>query len=233
VNDKRKEQVDRLENIWRKQDFSSFLKKFSTRPHLRIRAGNTIFYEGDQPEKLYFIKEGFVKLYRTSEEGRDTIIYLYGPGSVLGVRALTGKDRLLRHSAEALTEVTVVTIPRDEFIKAASEHPEILIDILHVFIERLNYTERKLEGFILTDSTARVASFLSDLAKRFGVRKNGKIDLPLSLTHQRIAEFVGSFRETVTISVNRLKKEGILKDDRGKITILDIKKLNEHALIKD
>lgn len=115
---------------------------------------------------------------------------------------------------------------RKEYLSLALEHPENLLDLLHVFIERLNYTERKLEGFILTDATARVANFLADCAKRFGPV------LPLPLTHQRIAEFVGSFRETVTVALNRLQKEKILKVDRGKITILNLKKLNEQALIE-
>lgn len=231
MNDSHNKLKERLDRIWILPDFTSFFAEYVKRPPLNIKKGNTIFYEGDQPNRLYFIIEGFVKLYRLSPEGRDTIIYLYGPGSILGVRALISEDKCLKHTAEALTNVKIVTIPEKEYLDLASSHPEILIDLLHVFIDRLNYTERKLEGFILTDTTARVASFLSDIARRFGVRKDGKIVLPLPLTHQLLADFVGAFRETVTIAMNRLKKEGVLTDERGKIIILNIKKLNDQALI--
>lgn len=217
---------ERLEKIWKAPDFTSFFQKYAKRPPLNIKKGNIIFYQGDQPDRIYFIKEGFVKLYRMSEEGRDSVIYLYGPGSILGVRALTSQDERLRHSAEAITDVKIITMSRREYLDLAFKHPEFLLDLLHVFIERLNYTERKLEGFILTDATARVANFLADCAKRFGPV------LPLPLTHQLIADFVGSFRETVTVALNRLQKEKILKIDRGKITILNLKKLHEHALIE-
>lgn len=214
----------RLERIWKAPDFTAFFQKYAKRAPLNIKKGNIIFYQGDQPDRIYFIKEGFVKLYKMSEEGKDTVIYLYGPGSILGVRALTSEDERLRHSAEAITDVEIITMGRREYLLLALEHPEYIVDLLHVFIERLNYTERKLEGFILTDATARVANFLADCAKRFGT-------LP-PLTHQLIADFVGSFRETVTVALNRLQKEKILKVERGKITILNLKKLNEQALIE-
>ena len=222
---------DRLKNIWVAPDFSSFFKKYAKRPSLLIKSGKTIFYEGDEPGKLYFIKKGFVKLYRISPEGRSTIIYLYGPGSLLAVRALTSRDKQLRHTAEAMTDVEVIAISEKDYLDTLSNNPEYLVDLLHVFIDRLNYTERKLEGFILTDTTARVASFLYDLVVRFGTKKNGKIELPLLLTHQTIAEFVGAFRETVTIAMNRLRKDEVLEDKRGKITILSVVKLKEQVLI--
>lgn len=222
---------DRLANIWMPPNFTSFFKTFAKNKPLNIKRGNSMLYEGDEPGKIYFINRGFVKLYRMSPEGRDTIIYLYGPGSILGLRALTSKDKLFKHTAQAITDVEVVTLSEKEYLETLEKNPEYLIDLMHAFIERLNHTERKLEGFILTDSTARVASFLSDVATRFGESEDGKVRLPIELTHQTISEFVGAFRETVTVAMNRLKKEGILEDQRGKITILDLKKLQEHALI--
>ncbi|HVZ66665.1 MAG TPA: Crp/Fnr family transcriptional regulator [Patescibacteria group bacterium] len=222
--------MSRLDNIWLPPDFTSFFKKYSKKLPITIKQGKTVFYEGDTPSKIYFIKKGFVKMYRMSPEGRSTIIYLYGPGSILAVRALTNQDKQLKHTAEAITDVEIVTLSEKDYFDALEQNPEYLVDLLHVFIERLNYTERKLEGFILTDTTARVSSFLYDLVKRFGDVKNNSATLPVPLTHQTISEFVGAFRETVTVAINRLKKEGILEDKRGKITITNVKKLKEQAL---
>ncbi len=221
----------RLDKIWEEPDFASFFKKFSKRPTLKIKKGGIVFYEGDTPGKLYFINSGFVKLYRSSPDGRSTIIYLYGPGSMLALRALTSRDKELKHTAEAMTEVEIVTISENDYFDALCENPEYVVDLLHIFIDRLNYTERKLEGFIVTDTTARVASFLYDCAIRFGSKKGDKVIISLNLTHQTISEFVGSFRETVTVAMNKLKKEGILSDKRGAITIVNLKKLKEQALI--
>lgn len=219
----------RLEHIWESPNFVPFFEKYSKRKPLQIKKGNIIFYEGDQPDRLYFIKQGFVKMYHMSKEGRDAIIYLHGPGSVMGVRALTSQDQALKHNAEAITDVEIITIPRKEYLDILTEHPEFLVDLLHIFIDRLNYTERKLEGFILADTTARVASFLYDCAVRFGKKQGNHIILPLPLTHQRIAEFVGSFRETVTGALNRLSKDGVIQIERSKITIPNLKKLHKYT----
>lgn len=219
----------RLQQIWQEPNFDLFFKFFSKNPKRLIKKGSIIFNEGDTLDKIYFINKGFVKLYRLSSEGRETTIYLYGPGHILGVRALTSEDECARHFAEAITELEIVTIARKDYFNAVTKNPEYILELLHVFIDRLNYTERKIEGFIITDVTSRIAYFLLDIAKRFCKGKTKNFELPLSLTHQRIAEFVGSFRETVTLSLNKLEKDGVLKDSRGKIIILDLNKLSKSA----
>lgn len=221
----------RLQNIWEKPQYDLFFKLFSKSTPKLVKKGTIVFNEGDKINKIYFISKGFIKLYRMSSEGRETIIYLGGPGQILGVKALISQDEKTKHFAEAITDLEIITISRKDYFKAVAENPEYILDLLHVFIERLNYAERKLEGFILTDVTSRIAYFLLDIANRFCPGKSKNFELPLSLTHQRIAEFVGAFRETVTISLNKLQKEAVLKDNRGRITILDIKKLNKFSQV--
>jgi len=221
--------VSRLDKIWEPADFVSFFEKFIKRPPLKIKRGNTILYQGDQPNRLYFIKSGFVKLYRLSEDGKDAIVYLYGPGSMLGIRALTSKDKELKHNAEALTDAEILTLPREDYIKILSENSEYLIDLLNIFIDRLNYSEQKIEGFITKDVTARVANFLDYLGVKFGTRKGKTISIPVPLTHQQIAEFVGSARETVTLALNKLEKEKSIKMGKGKIVLLDLRKLQKYS----
>lgn len=223
----------RLLRIWEHPNFEEFFSKYSKRPILKIRKGATIFYEGDEPNKIYFVKKGFVKLYRVGKNGRDSVLYLYGPGGILGIRALTSKDEILKHSADALTDVEIITLSRDDYFKIVSENPEYLVDLLHLFIQRLNYTERKLEGFVVKDTTARVAYFLLDCALRFGEKKGPTTVLPVPLTHQRVAEFVGAFRETATVALNKLIDDKVITSERGIITILSMQKLEKIAAIED
>lgn len=223
----------RLLHIWEQPNFEEFFLKYSKRPVLKIKKGSTIFYEGDQPNKIYFVKKGFAKLYRIGQNGRDSIIYLYGPGGILGIRALTSKDECLKHNADALTDIEIITLSRNDYLEILSEHPEYLVDLLHVFIQRLNYTERKLEGFVLTDTIARVSNFLLDCNRRFGEKRGTLLIIPIPLTHQRIAEFVGAFRETATVAINKLIDDKIIVNEKGIITILSLKKLEKLAAIAD
>ncbi|OGY07695.1 MAG: hypothetical protein A3D24_02860 [Candidatus Blackburnbacteria bacterium RIFCSPHIGHO2_02_FULL_39_13] len=226
---------DRLEHIWESPDFASFFEK-TKRPACLIKKGTIIFDESDPLEKLYFIKEGFIKLYRLSEDGRDGTSYLLGPGHIVGLRALLSPDKSAKHNAEALTDIKVVSISREEFFEHAVRDSSLLVDLLHAYIERLDYTEQRLVGFMFTDSTARVAHFLYDCAERYPTSPSAtlgagrEIVLPLKLSHQRIADFVGSFRETVTLSLNRLEDAKIIRINKGEIVICDLQKLREYAV---
>lgn len=232
MNNNKKKLLERLNRIWERPDFSAFFKnKFNKKPN-HVKKGTILFNEGDTTGKIFFIKEGFVKLYQLSEDGLETIIYLYGPGSFLGVRALISNDKSHKHTAQALTDMEITAVLRNEYFDVLASNPEYIIDFLHIFISRLNYTERRLGGFITTDTTARIAIFLSDVARRFckeAFYKNEVITLPVKLTHQQIGEFVGALRETATVSLNKLEKMGIIDDKKGKITVLDLKRLNNYT----
>lgn len=219
----------RLSRIWEPSNFFLLIEAIKRSP-VRIKKGKILFNDGDVLERLHYIKEGFVKLYRTSDDGKETVSYLYGPGYVVGLRALLSKEKIAKHNAEALTDLQVISISHTEYFEIVSKYPAFIIDLTHYFLDRLESTERTIEGFIVTDVTTRVAFFFSDFVKRFMETKKGeKIILPLKLTHQRIAEFIGSSRETVTLSIQKLEKEGVLLVDQGKVEVKNILKLNNYA----
>lgn len=218
----------RLEKIWQEANFEPLFATTKRPPHL-IKQRTILFNDGDPLERLYFIKEGFVKLYRISEDGKVTTSYPYGPGDVLGFRALTSRDKCARHNVEAITDIKVMTLSHQEFFDICLNCPEYLIDLLHLCLSRLLYTETRLEAFITTDTAFRVAIFLNYCMKKFGKEINGQITLPIALTHQLISEFIGSVRETVTLALNRLEDEKIIKIEKGKITILNPEKIKNYS----
>lgn len=219
----------RLDAVWETPDFDSFFKELIKRPVRKIKKGDTLFYQGDETSKLTYIKSGFVKLFQTAEDGREPVVYLYGPPTILGLRALTSKDHTYWHSSEALTDCEIISVPVEEYKTILANHPEYIVDLLYLFIQRLNYTERRLYGFITAETTTRVAAFLYDCALRFGEKNGQKISIPVPLTHQLISEFVGAARESVTISLNKLVKEGIVAHTRGSVIVLNFPKLEIHA----
>lgn len=221
--------INRLEHIWETPDFTSFFESFAKKPARIIKKGDTLFYQGDETNKLTYIKTGFVKLFQTAEDGHEPVVYLYGPESILGLRALTSNDHTYWHTAEALTDCEVIHVPVEDYKKALAENPDHIIDLLYSFIQRLNYTERRLYGFVTAETTSRVAAFLFDSMLRFGEKKEKQIIIPIPLTHQLVSEFVGSARESVTIALNKLVKENIITHTRGSITVLNKEKLKTHA----
>lgn len=221
--------LDRLNRVWETPDFTSFFEKYAKKPVRKIKKGDTLFYQGDETGKVFYLKTGFVKLSQMAEDGHEPVIYLYGPESLLGLRALTAKEPSHWHTCEALTDCEVTTITVEEYKEALSEHPEYIIDLLYSFIQRLNYTERRLYGFVTAETISRVSAFLYDCVIRFGEKHDDVITIPAPLTHQLIAEFVGSARESVTIALNKLVKQGIITHTRGSVTVTSLEKLKSHS----
>ena len=219
----------RLTRIWEPPDLFSFFTKYAPPPRV-FKKGTVLFVPGDPLNGVYFIKEGFIKLYEVSEDGKETVIYLTGPGNMLSLRALIAREQIAHQYTEAITDVKLYAITMQEFFAVLLAHPVHFVDLLHVLTDRLNHAERRVEEFIAGDVTVRVANFLYDTAMRFGQRNGKTVFFPVGLTHERIAEFIGSVRETVTISLHKLEKENLLKLSRGKIIILDFERLNARLL---
>lgn len=231
MNDTQQSLTKRLLHVWEPPDFFTLFAAIKRPPH-SIKKGTVLFSDGDPLERLYFIKEGFVKLYKISEEGRPTISYLYGPGYVVGLRALFSQDNCAKHNAEALTNIEVISLSHKEYFEIVAKYPAFLIDLTHYFMDRLEYTERTIEGFVVMDTTARISYFFSDFINRFCTpqeKKQKTLTLPLDFTHQRIADFVGALRETVTVTLQRLEKEKVISVNKGKVTILNVPQLNRLA----
>jgi len=230
MKDDRYKLKERLENIWSVPDLHPFFQKYSKRPAHKIKEGTVLFNSGDFLNGIYFIKSGLIKLYKVADDGKETIVYLSGPGNMLGLRALISRDECAHHFAEAITDCEIYQMSRDDYFDVLSENPEYLVDLGYAFIERLNHAERRVEGFVSDDATAKVANFLLDSAIRFGKKSSKSITFPFPLTHQRIAEFVGVYRETVTNSLHELEKLGAVKSKRSTIEILDLAKLKAATL---
>lgn len=221
----------RLDHVWETPDFASFFKEFPKNSIRKIKKGDTLFYQSDETSKIIYLKSGFVKLYQTTEDGHEPVVYLYGPQSVLGLRALTSKEHTYWHTSEALTDCEIIIISAEDYKEKLAGEPEHIVDLLYLFIQRLNYTERRLYGFIAAETTTRVAAFLYDCALRYGVAQKDEILIPIPLTHQVISEFVGAARESVTISFNKLIKDGVMEHARGQMIVKNMEKLQKKAQI--
>src|SRR3989344_4806620 len=177
-----KDQIKKhLQKVTESPNLVDFFETFAKTPPFSIKKGSFLSNEGQPLERVFVIKEGFIKLYSLSEEGKETTIYLLGPGYVLGARAFLSHDERAIHNAEAITDLKVVAISHKEYLELVSNHPEYLVDLLQVFIHRLVYTENKLKGFITGDATSRIANFLLDVYERYADKENEKKILPLPL----------------------------------------------------
>ncbi|MEZ4560548.1 MAG: Crp/Fnr family transcriptional regulator [Caldilineaceae bacterium] len=182
-----------------------------------------VFYRPEEPgEVLFILKEGRVQLYRISPEGKKLVITTLGPHTLFGEMALLG-TKMHNTFAEAVEDCLICVMSRTDLERLILSKPQVALRILEVTGKRLREAEERLENMAFKGIPARLASLLLRLSRE---QDSNTIT---GLTHQDLAESVGTYRETATQVLNDLKSQGLIEIGRKRITILDREGLEEVA----
>lgn len=182
-----------------------------------------VFYRPEEPsEVLFILKEGRVQLYRISPEGKKLVISTLGPHTLFGEMALLGA-KMHNTFAEAVEDCLICIMSRTDLERTILSKPQVALRILEVTGKRLGDAEEQLKNMAFKGIPARLASLLLQLAD-----EQGSDDIT-GLTHQDLAESVGTYRETATQVLNDMKADGLIEIGRKRITILDRARLTSVA----
>jgi len=174
-----------------------------------------VFYEPeDISQVLFLIRAGHVQIYRISPEGKKLVIATLGPGALFGEMALLGQQ-MHNAFAEALDDCQIFVMSRADLERLILNKPSVGRRMLETTGKRLRDAERRLEDMAFKGIPARLASLLLRLAAEQGS------DEVVGLTHQDLAETVGTYRETATQVLNDMKAAGLIEIGRKRIKILD------------
>jgi CRP/FNR family transcriptional regulator, cyclic AMP receptor protein len=182
-----------------------------------------VFYRPEDPgERLFLLRQGRVQLYRISPEGKKLVIATLGPGALFGEMALLGQQ-MHNAFAEAMEDCSIMVMSRADLERLMLNDPTIGRRILTLTQRRLNDAEARLEDMAFKGIPARLASLLLRLSA------DQDSDSITGLTHQDLAETIGTYRETATQVLNDLKADGLIEIGRKRITILDPDRLRDIA----
>lgn len=181
---------------------------------------NVIFFEQDEGDSLFIISRGSVKIAKISDEGKEVILAILGPGEFFGDMSLL--DNQPRSATViAVEETEVSAIRRKEFLSQIQENPQLAVKLMSVLSQRLREANRKIGNLALLDVYGRLARILMDFAKIEGRKlDNGRIAFRRP-THQAIANMIGTSRETVTRTLGDLHRRGYIQISGKEIVIQD------------
>ena len=212
-----------LANVYRQISSSGFTS--TTEPYDR---GKTIFFPGDPAERVYFLTKGAVKLSRVYEAGEEITVALLRENSVFGVLSLITGNRSDRfYHAVAFTPVELMSMPIEHMQKALKDHPELALVMLRGLSSRILQTEMMIETLAHRDMGSRLVSFLLILCRDFGIPSGDGVTIDLKLSHQAIAEAIGSTRVTVTRLLGDLRQEQMISIYKKKITVHNPMRLSQ------
>ena len=183
----------------------------------RFRKGATIFGEGDPSDSLCILKSGVVKLISISPKGTEAILQILKPGQVFGELLLSRERRAF--TALAAEDSIVTTISRQNLKELLSLVPVLALNFIRLLSCRLAEVEKGLAESSHTWSYHRLARVLLSLSEQYGEEVSMGTLIKLPLTHEDLANLIGTTRETVTTQLNRFSRMGLLNRRARRIVV--------------
>jgi CRP/FNR family cyclic AMP-dependent transcriptional regulator len=187
---------------------------------LEARRRRFIYRAGEQADALYAIVKGRIKLCRVEPHtAREAVIDILPQGSLFGDSALYSTAGRRENCAVAYETCTLLRIPAEQFLLAMAEDPKLHDYTFRLIGQRLERAEQRLADFALNAIPARLDRLLADFSHRYGVRESEGVLIDIPLPHREIASIVGSTRESVTVRLNAMRREGTIKFVNRKILV--------------
>lgn len=176
------------------------------------RRGRVFYTPGETGEVLFILKKGRVNCYRISAEGKKLVTNTIEAGTVFGDMSLIGQG-MYDAFAEAAEDCTLCVMSRADVERLLVSKPKLALRIIEVMAGRLREAETRLETVAFKSVPARLAATILRLSEGGGGQIRG-------VSHQDLADMVGTYRETATRVLNEFQADGLISLGRMKIDVL-------------
>jgi CRP/FNR family transcriptional regulator, cyclic AMP receptor protein len=188
--------------------------------------GSIFFLEGQAPRGIFVLCKGRVKLSLSANDGKTRILKIVERGEVLGLSA-TVSGNPYELSAETMDACQVNFIKREDFLRFLKVHIEGCLKVAEELSRKYNNTCQELRSFGLSHSVGeRLAKLLLDWNSKYGEASQQEPRMILSLTHEEIAQMIGTSRETVTRLLADFRERHIVEGVGSTLAIVDMEKLH-------
>lgn len=183
----------------------------------------TIHFSDTDIKKLYIVKEGTVKVCYQDEEGKEIITEILTDHDIFGCVHFSNKNTPQRYEyAKALSKsISLCSFEIEKFKQVLEKNPCLMLKYTSVIGEKLISFQQKYSDIIFKDVEARLIDFFREYARNHGKERiDGSTEMSMLLTHQEIAEYIASSRQSVTSAISKLEEEGKLQYKNRKIIVI-------------
>ncbi|MBI5480344.1 MAG: Crp/Fnr family transcriptional regulator [Deltaproteobacteria bacterium] len=185
-----------------------------------IRRRQVIYLPGDPGRTVYFVNGGRVKISKVTRDGKELTLAYRGPGELFGEIALVeGGPR--EEMAEAMENALLTEMERGDFERLIQTQPLLGLRLARLLTQRRRDIENKIENLVFKDVNSKLAELLIRLANDFGVDDARGTLVALKITHQEMANLIGSTRETVSLTLSQFTRTGLIRTDGRKVIVAD------------
>jgi CRP/FNR family transcriptional regulator len=176
----------------------------------RFRPRQVLYFEGHRADRLWIVRSGEVRLYKSSPNGQLTTLDVLGPGEIFGaVSAL--EEETHPSSAEAVTSGTAWWLPREAFLRLVNSDPKLAVEIVQIVSRRLRDAHDRIRAFAQDAAPARLTRALLRAASAGEAQ----------VTRRALAEAAGTTVETAIRVLRRFERAGLVRSEVGHVQLLD------------
>ena len=189
--------------------------------------GSLLFVEGEDPRGVFILCSGRAKLTTSSTEGKTLIVKIAEPGEVLGASA-TILGRPYEVSAETLEPAQLNFIKREDFLRFLSANSEACMHTATQLSEKYHAAQREIRSLGLSQTTGeKLAKLILDWCDSDGEVTPKGTRLKVLLTHEEIAQMIGTTRETITRLLSDLKRRKVIDVKGSTVFVLERAQLED------
>jgi CRP-like cAMP-binding protein len=189
---------------------------------VKLEPENRILADPDDPNAIWFIKEGLMSLTYGDAEGKDATVLLLGPGDLFGAMEGAGNIDYSQNLA-ALKPTVLCRMTQAQMESLLNKHPEIGYRITKFSWRRIARLQQRLAEIMTKSVRVRLATMLVNLSTDYGQDlPDGGRSMGLTITHDDLARLVGSSREMVSKVMAVFRDDGLIRSARKQIEITDL-----------
>jgi CRP-like cAMP-binding protein len=189
-----------------------------------------LFYEGGESDSLFILKNGLVKIVSLSAKGTETILHILRKDELFGELLLIEGKRPF--TAVAITDVRVDVLSRKDLQELLASSPRFSANYARLLTRRLIKMEKEFSGLMHAFAYHRLAKELLHLSEDLGMETASGTEIALRLTHEDLANLIGSTRETVTIQLHKFEELGLILR-KGRSLVVNRPRLREYVRVKE
>jgi CRP-like cAMP-binding protein len=184
------------------------------------RPRQVIYLPGDRAQGVHFLTSGRIKISKVTRDGKELTLAYRNEGDFFGEPCLLdGGPR--EEMAEAMDASVTVELPRDALDNLLKHDGGAAYKFARALILRRKDLETRVEQLIFKDVGAKLAELLLNLGHEHGISDERGLIVGLKITHQEMANLIGSTRETVSLTLSQFKRKGLIQTEGRRVILAD------------
>lgn len=191
-------------------------------------AGTHLYWEGDTADKLFYIKNGRVKITKATDDGKQLILYMFQSGDMFG-QIDSFHTSTHTFNAEVIEESVIGIIQQKDLEILLWQHGDLAIEFMKWMGQMHRNTQTKFRDLMMFGKPGALCSVLIRLSNTYGKPYGNKDDILITtrLTNTELAEMIGATRESVNRMLSDLKKQNVIDYHDNLIIIKDLTYLRD------